>query len=131
MRKIDHKGPLSQFGCVSDDRNVGPWERMDDNAWKAPAWRRMGPVGYRNMFNDEVAYATLAGFGAYGPDGLLEETGHVWGHRPNDELGQRCLDETKKQMDETLRSFGWIVDGQGYVRPTRWQRFRMWLGLRP
>lgn len=100
MRAIDPSGPLSQFGCVSSDRRVGPWEQV------GRSWRRKGPEGYRNMINDEVASVSLGGFTAYGPDGLLEESGHVWG-KPHDE--QATLAQLRAEMDATLRSFEWVL----------------------
>lgn len=129
MRKIDPKGPISQYGCISDDRNVGPWELKTDNAWKAPVWIRKGPPGYRSLYGDEVAIVSLAGYDIQGPSGLLEECGHVYGYVDDNEENRQYVDEAKIYADKTLRSFGWIVDGKAYEPPPLWQRVKQFLGV--
>ena len=117
-----------RFGCVNDNRVVGPWVLLHNNAWKVPAWVRKGPEGFRNMINDEVAYVTLGGnvpygnFGAFGPDGMTEISGHVWGESNGCVTIEEHFSRIKKDLDEDLLSLGWIVDGV-YLKKTPWWKF--------
>lgn len=110
-----------KLGCIDDDRNVGSWTEESPGLWV-----RKGPRGYRNLFGDEVAYVTFRNFGAYTTDGLGEESGHVWGDtsRMSSSDVDESLARMRDEMDATLRGFGWIVDGKGYVSPSLWQRIK-------
>lgn len=110
VRNIDIRRDLDQFGCISDDRNIGSWELVHDNAWeKMPVWIRKGPPGFRNLYSDEVAYVSLTHFSAYGIDGLLEESGDTGGPTKDDEDCYQYFEVHKNRVDDTLRSFGWIL----------------------
>lgn len=112
-----------KVGCKDNDRRIGPWQCIHDNAWKVPVWRRLGPSGYRNMFNDEVAYVSLTGYVAFAPNGLTEESGHLYG-----DITENEITSLRDMIDETLRGFGWVVDGTSSARPTVWQRVMRFLG---
>lgn len=129
MRKVDANGPLSQFGCITSDRRVGPWTLIHRNNM----WVRKGPEGYRTLFGDVVAEVSIGGFGAYAPDGLTEESGHVWGNNNTRSLiDDDEIERLKREMDSTLISFGWQVDdAHPSVLASRsrtfWQRLCSWL----
>lgn len=67
------------------------------------------------MFGDDAAFIGYAGFTVYGPDGLLEESGHF------PDASDEVIEREKIRVDATLRDFGWIVDGTAKsLRPKSW-----------
>lgn len=101
--------PGGDFGCRDFNFTLGPWEESGPGLSS-----RKGPPGYRTMFGDEAAYITyhsdkipVGNFGAYGPDGLLEESGHVWGKGDGTVSDEDMLKYLKDSVDKTLKEFGW------------------------
>lgn len=120
-----------KFGCIDDDRNVGPWREIRPNCWV-----RLGPKGYRNMFDNCVAHASFRedrprryGFAAYSVDGWYDESGYTCGNGDSSVTPEDHLQHMRDDIDATLRTFGWIVDGSTYVPPNMWERVKHFLGL--
>lgn len=112
IRKVE-LGTDDRYGCIDDDRRVGPWEEQCPGNW-----RRKGPDGYRTLCDGDVAYATFhrggvpaGNFGAYDPSGTGEETGHAWGSGDGSMSDEEILRDMREQMDVTLRGFGWRLGG--------------------
>lgn len=124
-----------KFGCIDNNRVVGPWMLLHDNAWKVPVWVRKGPTGFKNILNDEVAYVTCCegaipygNFGACAPDGMSETSGHIWGDCDGSMTADQHFREIKSRLDEELESYGWIVPNSLAPRRVPWyKRLLTWL----